>query len=405
MTKQADDEEYGVALLRPLAGEPDGPARIDVARAMRDGRRRRLSRWWASGTAVVALTATAAAGGTLAFSAAGRPAPERAPVATTEPPVTAAPAGPRDCRVTRLPTDGVRKALVTGGDPTGTWLAGRTYPKRGSMSYPLVLWRDGKLAASVDMSGSDQSLEDLNSHGDAVGFSFDPEIKPWSYAEGKLTALAGGEGAAVALNDKGVIVGSLGPAYEGRPARWSSRTAQPESLPMPAGMTVGTAVDIDEDGTVVGTVEGKNREGSGYLWLADGTARKMPLPDVDGTKATMFWPEAIRNGWVVGRSVVDTKRERSFAPFRYRVSTGRYERLPADAGLPQRVAANGWVLGTARLPVITSAGGVTTELPAYPKAAAHPDYLINSYSDDGLVAAGYVIGDDIQNQPLLWRCR
>ncbi|MEV4641615.1 hypothetical protein AB0J80_30150 [Actinoplanes sp. NPDC049548] len=407
MNEHTDDERYAVALLRPLAGEPTGPARMDVARAMAEGRRRRRTRWWASATAIVALTATTAAGGTLAVAALDRPAPAPRTVATPAPSVTAAapPARPRDCRVTRLPTDGVKKALVTGGDPSGRWHVGRTYPTRGDMSYPLVVWRDGKLAATVEIGGSDQELADINSHGVAVGSSFVPESRPYVYADGKATQLKGGEGAASAINERGVIVGSLGPALEGMPARWTSRTAQPQQLPVPAGTQAGAAIDIDETGTVLGTVEAKGKEGTGYLWFADGSSRKMPLPDVDGTKADMFWPAAIRDGWVVGSSVIDSAGSRSFKTFRYRIATGRYERLPDDSGRAEKVAANGWVLGTASLPVITSEGGVATVLPQYPKAAENPNYLVSSFSDDGLIAAGYVIGDDVQNQPLLWRCR
>jgi uncharacterized membrane protein len=400
-----DDDRYAVALLRPLASEPSGPARLDVSRAMADGRRRRRSRWWAGGTAVVALTATTAAGGTLAFSAIGRPSP-KAPItiATPTPSVTAAapPAGPKNCKVTRLPTDGAKKALVTAGDPSGHWLVGRTYPQ--GPSRPFVVWKDGKLVATGETSGEDQSLEDINTKGVAVGYSFDPGVRPYSYRNGKVTAMAGGEAVPTAINDAGVVVGAVGPLYEGRPVRWKSVTAEPDRLPVPAGTEYGTATDIDEDGTILGTVSAKNKEATGYLWLADGSTRRMPLPVVDGVKSTMFWPAAIRNGVVVGRSVTDAGDSRTFAYFRYRLDTGRYERLPEGSGDPARVAANGWVLGEAQRPVVTTDKGVTTMLPKYAKAKGRQDYLVSSFSDDGKVVGGYAIGDDIQNQPLMWRC-
>jgi hypothetical protein len=44
---------------------------------------------------------------------------------------------------------------------------------------------------------------------------------------GTLRTLAGGEGTATAINDAGVVVGSQGPLYEGRPVRWPSVTAGP----------------------------------------------------------------------------------------------------------------------------------------------------------------------------------
>ena len=412
MTKHLDDERYATALLRPLAGEPSGPPRIDVARAMAEGSRRRRSRWWASGAAIVALTATTAAGGTLALSAVGRPSPAPRPVATPVPSVTAAapPVRPRDCKVTRLPTGGVEKALVTGGDSSGQWVVGRTYPTTDpDDARPLLVWKDGKIADTVRIGGSDQSLQDINSRGVAVGFTFEPGAHPYAYSNGEVSRLKGGQGVAAAVNDAGVVVGSIGPIYEGLPARWSSLTAQPQKLPVPPGTVAGAAADIDEAGNVVGSVETRGKKNLGYLWLADGTARALPPPVVDGKKAHWFAPVSIRNGWVVGRGVIEDATSTSFAFFRYRVDTGRYERLPDRAGTPERVAANGWVIGTAERPVITSEGNVTTVLPGYAKAGGRPDYLIESFSDDGLTAAGYSAGDggndSVSNHPLLWRCR
>jgi hypothetical protein len=63
------------------------------------------------------------------------------------------------------------------------------------------------------------------------------------------------------------------------------------------------------------------------------------------------------------------------------------------------------VLGEAEFPVITDGTGTTTVLPRHPKAKGRQDYTVSGFSDDGLVAAGYAVGQDIQNQPLLWRCR
>lgn len=403
------DDHDAVILLSPLAGDPPGPSRIDVALAIVEGRRRRRTRWWASGLAVVAVTATTAAGGTLAFSAVGRPSPAPPrPIASPLPSVTVAapPAGPLACRVTRLPTDGVRKALVTGGDPSGRWHVGRTYPPSGGASRPLVVWKDGRLADEIRISGEDQTLKDINSLGAAVGFSFDRGARPYAYRAGKTTRLAGGTGRATAINDAGVIVGALGSDVQTRPVRWSSTAARPENLPMPAGAYSGTATDIDEVGNVLGTISMKRTDiGTGYLWLADGTTRLMPMPEVGGRRATEFWVAAMRNGWVAGRAAVETADGTSFGYFRYRIATNRYEPLPVESGMPARVAANGWVIGEALTPVITDNAGTMTVLPTYQQQKGQVDYLISSYSDDGLVVAGYAVGDDLHNLPLLWRCR
>jgi hypothetical protein len=398
-----DDERHAVALLSPLAGEPIGPARIDVSRAMREGRRRRSTRWWSSVTAVVALTATTAAGGTLALSALDRPAPTP-PRPSPSITVAAPPVVPKSCTVTRLPTNGVKKALVTAGDPTGHWLAGRTYPGNTGKSRPLIVWKDGKIAATPQVSGGDQGLRDINSHGVAVGSSFDPEQTPFLYAGSKVTTLRGGAGEATALNDAGVIVGVLGELDDRRPVRWTSATAQPEHLTLPARVVWGQALDIDEEGNVLGMVGTDRQIGTGYLWLADGKVRRMPLPKDGDRQSTEFWPEAIRNGWVVGRAAFETDDATTFEYYRYSLTTDRYEQLADEGGMPAKVAANGWILGEARRPVITSEAGRTTVLPKYPQEAANPTYLPRSISDDGRTVGGYVIGDDIQNQPLMWRC-
>ena len=220
------------------------------------------------------------------------------------------------------------------------------------------------------------------------------------YRDSRVSRLAGGEGSATAINDAGVVVGFLGPPYEGKPVRWRSATAKPQRLPLPAGADFGEATDIDEAGNVLGTVSSESEEGTGYLWLADGTTRRMPLPEVGGRRVDMFWPAAIRNGWVVGRGVIDTARERSFTYFRYRIAGNTYEELAVDAGMPARVAANGWVVGEAERPTIT-ADGRTTKLPGYPRLKGEQQYLVESVSDDGLVVAGYSAGVDTASQPLL----
>jgi hypothetical protein len=406
VTDHSDDERHALALLSPLAGEPVGPARIDVARAMREGRRRRTSRWWAGATAVVAVTATTAAGGTLAMAALDRPSPKPArPAPAPSITVAAPPVGPEDCTVTRLPTNGVKKALVTAGDPTGRWLTGRTYPGNTGPSRPLIVWKDGKIAANPKVSGGDQRLQDINSHGVAVGSSWDPDQIPILYAGSKVTTLSGGDGEASALNDAGVIVGVLGDLDGRRPVRWTSATAQPGRLPLPARVLWGEALDIDEEGNVLGRVGAARQIGTGYLWLADGKVRRMPLPKDGDRQSTEFWPEAIRNGWVVGRATFDVEGGTTFEYYRYSLATGRYEQLAPEGGQPAKVAANGWMLGeTGPKIMITSDAGRITVLPGYGKATTDDAYMPSSLSDDGRIAAGYKSGPGTENQPLLWRC-
>lgn len=404
-----DDEAR--ALLHPLAGDPPGPSGVDIPRAMAEGRRRRRLRFWATGGVVAALTATILAGGNLAVGALRDedplPMPRLTMSAMPSATVSARPAGPANCTVTRLPTDGVDKAIVSGGDSSGRWLLGRLYTGQSGFRYPQVIWKDGRIADRPRLPGADGSFRDINTAGVAVGSSFQgEEIQGYAYSGGRVAELRGGRGTAVAISDSGVVVGGLGQYLDLAAARWDSVTAEPVRLKVPAGTRESSAVGIDEDGTIVGMVTGRasTAEGTGYLWLPDGTAKHMPLPVVDGVRADAFWPESIRNGWIAGRSMKDSAdgRTRSFAWFRYRIGTGTYERLPTDAGMPDRVAANGWVLGTASEPRIFSDAGVT-KLPRYQKGT---QYQMVSFSDDGLVAAGHMTGvGSIENQPLVWRCK
>jgi hypothetical protein len=395
------DDRYGVLLLSPLRGDPTTPPRVDVARAIAEGRRRRV-RWWASGTAIVALTATAAGGGTLAISALDRSRPQPAPriVASPAPTVTASEraAGPTDCTVIRLPTDGAPKALVTGGDPTGRYLVGMVY----SSDRPVIVWKDGKIAARVTMPGaSNRNLHDLNTSGVGVATSYDANDtqRSYVYRNGRFTPLKGGQSDAVSINDAGVIAGTVG---NGHPVIWSSPSATPVRLKLPSGATIGGVDGIDEDGTVLGEVGRPTTEMTGYLWLPGGTGRRMPLPTVDGKPANYFWAESISNGWVAGRAVVDTPSgERRFTWYRYRVATNQYEQLPMEAGMPARVAANGWVAGVGATVTIFSDAGVLP-LPSY---QTDQDYTITSYSADGLVIGGSSAAPGLVNRPLMWRCR
>ncbi len=402
----SNDDEYATVLLRPLAGDPVSPSRVDVARAMSDGRRRRRTRWFAGGVAVAAMSATAMAGGPLAVTALRGPSPAPSLTASASPDASAAaPAGPRNCRVTRLATNGVEKAVVTAGDPTGRYAAGRTYPGGANSHYPVVLWKDGQLQAEIEFPGSDQRLDDINAQGVAVGSSYGGDDSyPYVYLDGTMRRLAGGRGNTVAINDAGVIVGSLGGPEDNRAVRWASPTAQPVELKLPKGADRASAVDIDTDGTILGAVDRGANRSVGYLWFPDGTGRELPVPTVEGKAGTSFWPTSIRNGWVAGDAVLETKRTTSFAPYRYRIDTGRFEALPDGTGRHPMISANGWVLGMAAKPTITSDAGLTT-LPMHPKLTGRVNVQLVGISEDGLVVTGHGYSDKVENQPLMWRCR
>ncbi|GAA1625806.1 hypothetical protein [Actinoplanes couchii] len=408
-------------LLHPLRGEPSGPPRYDVARAMAEGRRRRGLRRWTTGAALVAVTSLTAGGGTFAV-AAMRPEPapteKPAPVTSTTPSVEAAAAAaapaPKSCKVRMLPTGGVRKSLVSSGDPSGHWHAGRLY----YAAENVILWKDGRIAAKVRMPGADAEINDLTTAGVGVGSSFPgEEQQAYVYRDGAFSALDGAETVARAINEAGVIVGAIGKILDEAPARWRSAGAKVERLPLPDGATKGMADLVTEDGTVIGTVGTESHEQSGYIWSPDGTGTTIPLPTVDGRKADYFWPTSTADGWILGRAVFETETdekdprgnnifERTFAVLRYRISDGTIQRLPKSfQGTYAMLAGNGWVLGTSGMddPVILS-GEKIMKLPEY---RTFKEYVPTSFSEDGKVSGGYTTDmgpDDVDNRPILWTC-
>ncbi|MFC7275310.1 hypothetical protein ACFQS1_15085 [Paractinoplanes rhizophilus] len=410
-------------LLRSLDPEPPQPSTVDITRAMADGRRRKSRR--AVGYAgVAAVTTLAVAGAAIAVSASraktGTTTPVAAsPSASAKPkaaytipgtPGWAAPAAtpPTSCTLEELPVpDGVRMALVSGADPTGAYQVGRSYPKGG---YQAVIWHNGK-AAKVNLPGDlEESLRDVNSAGTAVGWSYqgksdaDTGPVPYAYVHGKVVKLPGvSRGEATAINEAGAIAGEAGD----HAVVWPSATAKPIVLPVPKGMQSATATDIDEDGTVVGSLDLKVP----YVWFADGTHRALPLPTVDGKTAVSARAFSVRNGWAIG--VADQNDEgRAGKPadriwaVRWNVRTG--ETLIADDWQTRADARNaqGWEVGiTKQGRAALLAGGKRIELPAL---AQHEPGLLtnvpNAISDDGRVISGQ--SDDASDtiRAVIWRC-
>ncbi|WP_306215241.1 hypothetical protein [Actinoplanes sp. RD1] len=403
------DERAAADLLGPLATEPPGPSLVDVPETMRAGARRRRNRRLAAGAG--AFAAVLLAGSALVLLP--HPVQRKATVPAVSRSAAPVPRLPSDCAVTRLPTGDVAKAVVHAVDPSGRYVTGRTYPEgRAFGTYPVTVWRDGKLLTTIDFPGSDQSLDAVNSSGDAVGSSFTDEVQfPYVWHDGKLTRLKGGAGSASAISDAGVIVGVLG----SRPARWASWDAEPSLLPLPPGTTQGAAVDVDEDGTVLGMAGppiGPEANDTAYVWLPGGDVRKLPLPP----EAGFFHAVGLRNGLVVGSAGFEDDDALTFAGYQYDIASNRMEELPAAAQSPAAVAANGWIVtdGGGRSPAVV-VGGDTIGLEHYRPSAGGltfgegkpgDEYQIRGISDDGRTIAGsFNPAVGLVNEPLVWRCR
>src|SRR3954464_5413617 len=141
-----------IDLLRSLDPEPPTPSTVDITQAIATGRKRRMRRGvgYGGGAAVPPLVVAGVAGVAVAVGQHGN-SPKRPTVAAAspKPSPSALPKGdytipgtpgwsapeaipPSSCTIEKLPVpDGVRMALVSGGDPTGNWFVGRSYPKNG----------------------------------------------------------------------------------------------------------------------------------------------------------------------------------------------------------------------------------------------------------------------------------
>ncbi|MBU2661907.1 hypothetical protein KOI35_00150 [Actinoplanes bogorensis] len=408
-----NDDEYGTALLRPLAGEPTSPPRIDVVKAMRDGRRMRRRRWWRGGSALTVAIAAALTGGLLmANQDTPRPQPDLPPD----------PILPASCTAAELPAGPHKSAEVSGGDGSGAWLVGVSdaHDPTPSVPHSVLVWHDGELVADVRPPGLRKGsigvrMNDINSSGVAVGSNLEGNSEPWVFADGKVRKLAGGAGEAVAINDAGVIAGQSGGDAKRRPVRWASPTAQPVPLPLPPEVSpLETRItDIAPDGTIAAEVGWRT-----YLWRPDGTGGFLPLPTVGGKKANGFMPMAFAFGWLYG--TVTTPITGPSAPppgvgggdthlYRVEPNTGTWQKLPGD---PQQVQVAGTSFGQFMTPKPeVFAGREVLNLPAYgaPVMSGTGNTVVENVSDDARFAAGTVWSGNADPSkpavPVIWRCR
>jgi hypothetical protein len=413
------------ALLRPLARQPLTPPAVDIDKAIADGtRRQRTLR--AAGSGAVALATLAVLAGGWAVVTPQRGASDGTPSDNTAAsasggaaPEATGPTPPTSCavQVLEMPAGQPPMSVVSGGDPSGRYVVGRSYP--GNSRTPrMLIWDHGKVTA-VAMQGEDQLLRDITSTGVAVGTSYvgdGTETAAWVYRDGVMSRLIGRHAEANGINESGVIVG----AVNDRPALWRSATSQPTMLATPGGAWVGQAMGIDEDGTVVGVLGTDLGTRTGYLWRPDGTAEKLPTPQVRGKPATMYTADSIRNGWVAGwarldersggRPTDDSKPARGggvgdisyIAAPRWNLRTGAVE-TPDGIQLAEAINRHGWMVGSGPGPVLF-AEGRTVRLPA-PRADAGPQTsIVYTVSDDGRVLAGQVELANGDPAGAMWRC-
>lgn len=422
-----------IDMLRTLNPEPDQPSAVDIQRAIASGRRRRTLRGVGVGS-VAAVTTLAVAGVAFALHPSGTtpsqnlagdsPSGKATVTAKGDYAIPGTPGwtvpkatAPTNCTLQQLPVPGnVAQSLVSGADPTGKYIVGRSYPNGG---YQVVIWTDGK-GENVQIPGDDQLLQDVNSSGVAVGWTNIPEgggksiQQPYAYANGKVTKLKGvAEGAAHGINEAGAIAGD---DDSGDALVWPSLTADPIKLPLPAGAKSASVGGIDEDGTVVGVLDNKTP----YAWFADGTHRALVLPTIDGKKAVSGLVYGIRGGWVTGlantsdnpadnpAAGVQAKKAAGVGtPVRWNLRAGKAEVFKDIKNAPYDVNGQGWEVGNdPQGRAVLATGGKTVVLPPLVASAQNPNSNIPStVTDDGRIIGGQ--SDDAADviHAVVWNCK
>ncbi|MBB2945330.1 hypothetical protein FB565_005063 [Actinoplanes lutulentus] len=400
-----DDEDCGALLLRPLGhGTPDGVARVDVAKAMRDGLRARRARAWSTAVAVTAGVAVVVTGGLLVL----RPQNQALP-----PVLPADPSVPASCTASALPAGDAKSAEVNAGDPSGRYLVGASEPVEGG-DHNVLVWRDGKLVADVAYQGPRVSMTDINASGVAVGATTGGVTLPYAYESGRVTRMKGA-GNAVAINDAGIVAGDTEPVIKDpQPQRWASWDAEPELMPMPAGMTAGQAFDITEDGTILTSLWSRNVGGI-YLWHADGTVEKVEPPKAAPGHEVFAGPLAFHFGWLYAEVRTPSLNSSESTP-EARTVGSNYRYDPASRTWQD--------LGTksysVQVPAVQRRGGgflqnkptvyVGKKVLTLPPLAKYDDdaFKVAFISADARVVAGSNLSGVAAERPVLpiiWRCR
>jgi hypothetical protein len=404
--------------LRELDDDSFAPPRVDLMAAMATGRARRRNRRLAgAGASVVGVVAVIAAA-PFALDAIHHHAKAPAPIAaasTGATPTFSASSAPTalTCVEHRLPVPDRQLSTSATGEPSGRYLEGNVYSSAGHLAE-AVIWDNGKVSATFSIPGASQDagLVDISSTGVAIGTSYSGDSeRSWIYQDAKVSRLAGPAGAgAVAINDQGVVVGTLQPPGSGdqTPIVWRTPTSTAKRLPLPANSAGGQAQDIDADGTIVGTLSLTKTPGAdeGVAWRPDGTIRILPLPAIKGVNGLRI--HQIHDGIISAEAEIITKDESAFVPVTYDLKTGAYNKFQVGPMWMRASNARGWIIGSGvpgeAIILWTPGTGPITLKSGYPR---NSPLAITSITDDG----NTIIGTDTATKngegvyfPVAWRC-
>jgi hypothetical protein len=385
-----DDQRIAALLQSAPVPEP----RVDVGRAVRDGRRRRQRRRVGGIAAVTVMAGLGVVGAVQLGGAASRPAPATPDLAASPAgTVSTAPGSPVTCEASWLPQPiGGPVAVANGVDPTGRYIVGDI--GTGQEDGRVVLWTDGQ--AGVLPAGA-QFAAGVNAGGVVVGTNSDGT--GWVYRDGTLRFLAtppGYDAVLVhAVNGRGDIAGTAWGAGDSHHAvLWSADRPQEYRL---LGQPGSAATGITEDGTVVGAMDQLP-----YRWTPQGTGAALPLPD--GYRHASV--DSAHGEWAIGMvpGVQLQGGAVQMLPVRWNLTTLAVS-LPPFLGA-SGIAGNGDLLTGDGAPLVVAADGTSRRLPGRPEVRATEagTYTANGISDDGLTVVGAVYENQLY-RPLVWRCR
>lgn len=384
-----DDQRIAALLQSAPVPEP----RVDVGRAVRDGRRRRQRRRVGGIAAVTVMAGLGVVGAVQLGGAASRPAPATPAVAASPAgTVSTAPGSPVICEASWLPQPiGGPVAVAYGVDPTGRYIVGDI--GTGQEDGRVVLWTDGQ--ARVLPAGARHAAA-VNAGGVVVGT--DGDGTGWVYRDGTLRFLATPPGYHAvlvhAVNGRGDIAGTASGAGDSHHAvLWSADRPQEYRL---VGQPGSAATGITEDGTVVGAMGQLP-----YRWTPQGTGAALAVPD-GYPRASV---DSAHGEWAIGMVPgVQQGGAVQMLPVRWNLTTGAVSLLPFPG--TTGIAGNGDLLVGDGAPLVVAPDGTSRRLPGRPEVRATEagTYTANAISDDGLTVVGAVYENQV-HRPLVWRCR
>jgi hypothetical protein len=415
------NERNAADLLAPLLEATPAPPRVDLDEAMGTARRRRRVHRAAGGAGVIATVAVVAVVVPLGINAMRTGAARIvSPAAGASATTTLHPAAPNaeptslSCSEHLLPVpDGVTMALVggNGGDPTGRYLIGRSYPHGGNHEQPLI-WDNG-VPHKVPIKGDDADLSAVSSNGTAVGESFSGETQSaFIYRTGKVSKLGGLTNVGpVAVNNAGTVAGARNDHNTNLPIVWRTPSSPAMYLPLPGSKWRGSPDAVLDDGTIVGTVMPTfdSMTSQTIIWHADGTFRLLPQPTVPGvTGINGFWIGDVRGNVAFGRAVVNTKAGTAFYSIAQDLNSGVVTALGDPHFGLVAGNANHWLVGmaagvTSPVPALWTPSTGIVKLPTLAKKTGIGDEAAY-ISDDGKVIAGQNTDKNGVIRAVVWRC-